>query len=151
MTNIDNKPLFLSHKSNKDKKYKLNTAALSKSSTLMQIYNNMSKFALEQKIIYITEGNESTLIFIVKYLNFYAEIIEIPAPDYPMLEDVKLKDLFDDIEHNIFDDLLQLDSQYEKNLMFMKNLLKIAEALNMEILLKKITTIIAYYMIHKLQ
>lgn len=85
-------------------------------------------------------GTVETLIFVTNYLNYYENNEEICAPEFPLIENIELKDLFE-LEQDIFEDLLNLDKKE-----FLSHLLDVATELNMIILLKKVAAIIAYNM-----
>lgn len=119
----------LAHISNPSLVYKVNIYAEKKS-------NILSK----NKLNIIKSGDTSALIFVIKYLNFYESEVEMCAPEFPLIENIDLKDLFEQ-ETFIFEELLISDN---KEMLY--NVVKIADELNMEILLKKLAAIFAHNM-----
>lgn len=88
----------------------------------------------------IQSGSVEALVFVIKYLNCYDTDDEISAPEYPLIENIELKDLFE-LEEHIFSDILHLD-----NKILMGDLLCIAQELQATILIQKLSAIIAYNM-----
>lgn len=110
------------------KKYKLTLNA----------FNKVNKFK-EEAVLEV--GSEDAMVFVVNYLNYYADIEEIPAPEHPLSDDIKI--LFD-LEQHIFGSLLNKDNIVEK-IAFVNDIANIAEYLEMKILMKKCCAILAYY------
>lgn len=119
----------LSHITNPTNFYKVRTNTISKVLAVT-----------EHKNIIINSGTEDALVFIVKYLNYYETDEEIQPPEHPLMENIELKDMFE-LEEHIFQDLLDI-----KHIVFLGQLIKIAEELDMPLLLKKLAAIIAYNM-----
>jgi len=88
----------------------------------------------------IQSGTSEALVFIIKYLNCYDTDDEISAPEYPLLENIELKDLFE-LEQHIFADTLHL-----QNITFVGDLLAIAQELQARVLVQKLAAITAYNM-----
>lgn len=95
--------------------------------------------------INVKSGNETALNFIVKYLKYYENSKEIPAPEHPLSTDLSLKDIFE-YEENIFGELLNTDDKINKSI-FVKNLINQAEELQLEILHDKLSAIMWFYTI----
>ena len=122
--------LKLTHHTNPNKVYLVVSSAVKKSKTLDQV--NI-----------VRSGNEPSLDFIIKYLNYYDEIDEAPVPEQPLPKDLPLKDIFEYEEH-IFGTLLTLDDLENKGI-FIKNIMEICIELKLETLLSKVSAIMCYY------
>jgi hypothetical protein len=94
------------------------------------------------KPITITTGSNDAVIFVVKYLNYYANHMEVRPPDYPLADNTNLHELFEDEEH-IFGNLLDIDTSLQS----IKDILNVAEALNIDSLIKKLSAILCFFMI----
>lgn len=130
--------LKLAHNSDKERIILVNESALKRSK-----YLELNK--TQEKII-ITKGNQDALIFIIKYLNFYSTIEEVPIYDHPLPENVALAELFE-LEQIIFGDLLNM-TNLDQKIVFVKNLIDIAEELDLNVLFEKLSCILCYYMMH---
>jgi len=140
--------IFLCHNSNIDgpnnlyKTYKVDSKSLRISGKLLYIYNNNSS-NVPLKVI-VETGDDEALIFVVKYLNKYKDKDEIAAPEHPLLENVNLDELFE-YENDTFGQFLQLDN-IEKNIIPIKNVIRIAEELQIKTLVDKLSAILCYYL-----
>lgn len=137
------KSIPLCHISNKNKTYLVNQKAINKSKSL-KIFDDVNNC-----VFTVRSGNEDAMIFIVKYLNYYKDIEEIPAPEFPLPENISLLEIFEDESH-IFDDLLIFDKtnpDCNKKQDFIQNLLQIAEELQIDILFDKLSAILCYYIL----
>jgi hypothetical protein len=123
----------LSHISNSKNFYKVGVNSANKTNLKLKETN------------VIQSGSEEALIFIVKYLNCYENDNEISPPEQPLIENIELKDLFEFEEH-IFENLMDFAKIH-----LLSNIIKIAEELNMKMLLQKLAAIIAYNMQNKLK
>lgn len=94
-----------------------------------------------KKDIIIKSGSNDAVIFVVKYLNYYANHVEVRPPDYPLPENTNLHELFEHEEH-IFGDLLDIDTK----LHLLRDILMVADELNIDSLIKKISAILCYFM-----
>ena len=130
------------NKANKAKSYLVDVGCIKKSVVLFNHFNNADQ-KIQSKPFVINNGDDNALIFIVKYLNFYKDIDEIPPPEHPLLN-IPLNELFD-IEQHIFGDLLII-SNIDKKINIIKNLVEISEELQLEILLDKLAAISCFYM-----
>ena len=140
--------IFLCHNSNIDgpnnlyKTYKVDSKSLRISGKLLYIYNNNSS-NIPLKVV-VETGDDEALIFVVKYLNKYKDKDEIAAPEHPLLENVNLDELFE-YENDTFGQFLQLDN-IEKNITPIKNVIRIAEELQIKTLVDKLSAILCYYL-----
>lgn len=91
--------------------------------------------------ITIKSGSNDAVIFVVKYLNYYAKHVEIKPPDYPLADNTNLHELFEHEEH-IFGNLLDIDTQ----LHHLQDILTVAEELGVDSLIKKISAILCFFM-----
>jgi len=91
--------------------------------------------------ITIKSGSNDAVIFVVKYLNYYANNVEVRPPDYPLADNTNLHELFEHEEH-IFGNLLDIDTQLQT----LCNILNVAEELNIDSLIKKISAILCFFM-----
>lgn len=135
--------LKLTHISNQDNTYKVNINSIMYSTVLKNIV--ISNDCNNKHCVNF--GSEEALIFIVKYLNYYDnDVEEISPPDYPLNDGMKLKDIFE-LEEHIFNDLIYEINTNEKKL-FLNHLIKIAEELKINNLIKKLAAILAYNMLN---
>lgn len=115
-------------------------------SIIYKVNNNAVKIAKRidpTNINIINIGSEKSMIFIIKYLNYYSTNEEIIAPEKPS-EIQSLIELFE-LEVNIFGELLNIHN-IEQNKYFVNELINIALKLDMPILVDKLHDIMAYYM-----
>lgn len=132
-----------------DKTYLMDVSALKKSSVLLKKYDSATS-----NTIYINKGDDDALIFIIKYLHTYKEIGEIAPLEHPLTEESSLTELFEFEEH-IFGDLLSEIEGDEKHIrndqivekgIRIKNIIEIAEELDIDTLLKKMYPIMCYHL-----
>jgi hypothetical protein len=105
---------------------------------------------LNNKIkIKIESGDNKALIFVVKYINFYSQTIEIPSPEHPLMENVNIADIFE-LEINIFEEFIHITDPdvFDEKSKIINEIMDIAEELEMEILSDKMAAITSYYMIN---
>jgi bifunctional N-acetylglucosamine-1-phosphate-uridyltransferase/glucosamine-1-phosphate-acetyltransferase GlmU-like protein len=111
--------------------YDVDINAINQSSVLKNI----------NKSITIKSGSNDAVIFVVKYLNYYANHVLIRPPDYPLAENTNLHELFEHEEH-IFGNLLDIDTK----LHLLRDILMVADELNIDSLIKKISAILCFFM-----
>lgn len=141
------------YRNNNSNKYKLSIKAAEKSkiikSLILQNKKNIDKKddpkSLDFINIEVKEGTEESLLFVFKYLQFYENQIEITNPEHPLIN-TPLKELFE-FEKVIFGNLLIVTSieETKEKIKYIKNLIDTAAYLGMEILLKKLSAIMAFY------
>jgi hypothetical protein len=100
---------------------------------------------LNNKEIEIKSGNKESLLFVIKYVNYYSDKID-ESPEHPILQDMKLEDLFEN-ELHLFKDLFPTDLENAKRLTYIKNITSISEELNLTILLDKLAVILFHYIV----
>lgn len=142
------KHVFLRHidniESKNDDSYIVDVKALDKSIILTNIYNNYKNDTNLTSKTYINSGDNESLVFVVKYLNFYKDKDEVPPPEHPIPDNMTLIDIFE-TEVHIFGDLLNL-VLIDKNIPLLKNIINICEELQINVLLMKLSAIACYYM-----
>lgn len=115
--------------------YIIDINAIKQSSVLLHFDNK------KDKPIIVKSGSNDAVIFVVKYLNYYANHTEIKPPDYPLADNTNLHELFEHEEH-IFGNLLDIDTQLQS----LQNILYVAEELDIDSLIKKISAILCFFM-----
>lgn len=113
--------------------YNIDINAITQSRVLLQHNKNKS--------IIVKSGSNDAVIFVVKYLNYYANHVEIKPPEYPLADNTNLHELFEG-ELHIFGILLDIDAKMQD----LKNILNVAEELEIDSLIKKISAIICFFM-----
>jgi len=111
--------------------YNIDIKAINQSSVLKSIDTSIT----------IKSGSNDAVIFIVKYLNYYANHVEIRPPDYPLSDNTNLHELFEHEEH-IFGNLLDIDTQLQT----LRDILNVAEELDIDSLIKKLSAILCFFM-----
>lgn len=136
----------LYHVSNKESIYSVDKKAAMKSPVLSDLCKPMiaNVKSIQRCII---NGDERSMIIIIKYLNFYKDSDEANPPEHPLLENISINELFE-FEGYIFNELLNEllvddeDTQVDK----INKLYSIADELQLEIFKKKIAAITCYLM-----
>lgn len=144
---VENFFFLSSINSKEENKLKVSAAILSKAHYLKGLYDDFySAVENDSKIIpcfYVNSGDKESLMFVVKYLNTYANIDEIDPPEQPMVDNMDIMDIFES-EVNIFGESLDI-SKVEESLPLITNVLKIAEELKLEKLYKKTNALLWFY------
>lgn len=95
--------------------------------------------------IIIKNGTSKDLKFIIQYLDFYKDKVELDAPEYPLSDSLELKDLFED-EYAIFGDIIESvgSNGATSTLDCLAELLQLANYCSMRKLLDKLSAIFAF-------
>jgi|SRR6185436_14251751 len=124
-----------------DNAYKLSTSAKDKFG--IQISYIIPAISIDSK------RGEKAFIFILKYMNEYGNKDEVLPPEQPLLPDTKICELFG-TELEIFDEIVSdidditVKSDLMLKMKFIVDMIHIAKALNLPILLDKLYAIMAY-------
>jgi hypothetical protein len=123
--------------------YCLNNA-WSNSQFLQEIVNNINdNYGSEiNPIILTNEIKSHTIEFIVNYLNYYNKKTEINPPSTP-LPAIHISEIFGN-EYDLFKHLFDETKNLSDNITYLSDFINTANHFNMEILTKKLCSIIAY-------
>ena len=131
--------------------YTVDISALNKSKKLYNVFNVLQNDEARNLGYIVCTGDNKALSFIVDYLNFYklentyeSSIDEIPPPEIPLPENTNLIDIFE--FEIVFDCLIKDDITFSEKKDFINNIINIAEELEMDILIDKLSAIVSYYM-----
>jgi hypothetical protein len=139
--------IFIYHQSNKNI-YKVSAdAAIKISGLLSSIISCDNTIINNPEGLPISYGSEEVFQVFIRYLDFYSHQEERSPPDCP-LPDGALSFIFEE-EKLIFGELLDPDTNTEKNIVFLKHLLDFSSYMAADYLLGKIAAITAYYVRHK--
>jgi hypothetical protein len=103
-----------------------------------------AKDKFEINMTNISIGTIEAFTFVLNYINFYGDQDEIPAPEIPLIENMDLKDLFED-EIDIFGELLILDKNVMQKIQFIDDIIELTVLMKLDILHDKLAAIVAYF------
>lgn len=138
--------VYIAHEKKPTMKFKFNLENVKKSNFITTILVNDTTVVNSENPILIKIGGLPEFMFIIKYLDFYNNlIIEVEPPEIPLVRDKQISEIFE-FEYIIFKDIFDMEDNTER-LLFLRKIIHLLNYLDMEKLSYKICAIVAYYMI----
>ena len=137
--------IYISHKNDPDTKYEISIGNIKKSKFLETAVYLDSTIINSEKSIIINEGSLPEFNFIIRYLDFYENCDEIDPPEHPLVKDKLIHEIFE-FEYVVFKDIIDMEN-FNERILLLRNILYLANYMEMEKFYKKIAAILAYYLL----